>query len=42
MRLLVGDASKAQQKLGWRPGIEFAGLVREMIEQDCRLLGREL
>ena len=39
---LVGDASKAHQKFGWRPRTEFAALVREMIEQDCRLLGREI
>ena len=31
---LCGDASKANQRLGWRPTITFAELVREMVEQD--------
>src|SRR5271163_1685825 len=29
--LLVGDASKAQQKLGWKPKTTFAQLVMEMV-----------
>jgi GDPmannose 4,6-dehydratase len=33
---LCGDASKAHQRLGWRPTIEFADLVREMVEEDLR------
>ena len=41
-RSLVGDASKAERTFGWRPGIEFGALVREMIENDCRLVGREI
>jgi GDPmannose 4,6-dehydratase len=31
---LCGDASKAHQRLGWRPTITFAELVREMVEED--------
>ncbi len=31
---LLGDASKAHQKLGWRPQISFDQLVREMAEAD--------
>ncbi|MBZ0128225.1 MAG: GDP-mannose 4,6-dehydratase, partial [Rhodobacteraceae bacterium] len=31
---LLGDASKAHQKLGWRPQTSFADLVREMAEAD--------
>ncbi|MBZ0162991.1 MAG: GDP-mannose 4,6-dehydratase [Notoacmeibacter sp.] len=31
---LLGDASKAHQKLGWRPQTSFAELVREMAEAD--------
>jgi GDPmannose 4,6-dehydratase len=34
---LVGDAAKARQKLGWKPEISFADLVREMVESDLRL-----
>jgi GDPmannose 4,6-dehydratase len=31
---LVGDAHKAHQKLGWVPKVEFAELVRMMVESD--------
>jgi GDPmannose 4,6-dehydratase len=31
---LCGDASKAHQRLGWRPSITFEELVREMMEED--------
>lgn len=34
--LLVGDASKAVEKLGWRPTITFPALVREMVRADLR------
>ncbi|HSA03176.1 MAG TPA: GDP-mannose 4,6-dehydratase, partial [Candidatus Paceibacterota bacterium] len=36
--LLVGDASKAQEKLGWKPRTRFADLVRLMVEADIELL----
>ncbi len=32
--LLVGDASKAQEKLGWTPTVTFAQLVTRMVEAD--------
>ena len=38
---LIGDASKARQKLGWKPEISFADLVREMVESDLRLARRD-
>jgi GDPmannose 4,6-dehydratase len=41
VNVLLGDASYAQQKLGWRHRIAFEALVREMVEADCRLLGVE-
>jgi GDPmannose 4,6-dehydratase len=31
---LVGDASKAFRTLDWRPSIDFAGLVRMMVDAD--------
>jgi GDPmannose 4,6-dehydratase len=31
---LLGDASKARRQLGWRPRVDFAGLVREMAQAD--------
>lgn len=31
---LIGDASKARQRLGWHPTVDFAELVRMMVEHD--------
>ncbi len=33
---LLGDASKARQKLGWKPVINFRDLVREMVREDLK------
>lgn len=32
--LLLGDPSKARQKLGWRPEISFSDMVRDMVASD--------
>jgi GDPmannose 4,6-dehydratase len=32
--LLIGDATKAKQKLGWQPEITFKELVRTMVDAD--------
>ena len=38
---LLGDASKARKKLGWKYGVTFKELVQEMVEADlARLQGR--
>ncbi len=39
--LLIGDASKAERLLGWRATTRFADLVREMVEDDLRVIARE-
>jgi GDPmannose 4,6-dehydratase len=39
---LVGDASKARAKLGWRPRTTFRELVAEMVREDLRLAERDL
>ena len=36
--LLVGDASKAERDLGWRPETSFPDLVRIMVDADVALL----
>jgi GDPmannose 4,6-dehydratase len=36
VELLIGDASKAASVLGWRPEVDIAELVAEMIEADER------
>jgi GDPmannose 4,6-dehydratase len=38
--LLVGDAGKAAQKLGWRPTHSFQDLVIEMVANDLEQLSR--
>jgi GDPmannose 4,6-dehydratase len=36
--LLVGDASKARERLGWQPAVDFEGLVRMMVDADLERL----
>jgi GDPmannose 4,6-dehydratase len=38
--LLIGDATKAREKLGWKPRMSFPELVRTMVEADLRRLRR--
>jgi GDPmannose 4,6-dehydratase len=38
---LLGDATKARQKLGWVPVVTFDELVSEMAREDLRLAERE-
>ena len=37
---LVGDASKAREKLGWEPRTSFEEMVRLMVDADLELLAR--
>ncbi|MFN4854153.1 MAG: GDP-mannose 4,6-dehydratase [Bacteroidota bacterium] len=39
--LLVGDASKAREQLGWEPKIKIEGLVKEMMHADLELFRRD-
>ena len=38
---LLGDASKAREKLGWVPQIDFAELVKEMVREDLKSAERD-
>ncbi|HID24560.1 MAG TPA: NAD-dependent epimerase/dehydratase family protein, partial [Planctomycetaceae bacterium] len=38
---LLGDASKAREKLGWSPKVAFKDLVRMMVESDWKLAKEE-
>jgi GDPmannose 4,6-dehydratase len=38
---LVGDATKAKNRLGWRATLGFADIVREMVASDIALLASE-
>jgi GDPmannose 4,6-dehydratase len=31
---LIGDSTKARTRLGWQPSVDFAGLVRMMVDAD--------
>ena len=35
---LIGDPGKAETALGWRPGVDFEGLVRMMVDADLERL----
>jgi GDPmannose 4,6-dehydratase len=39
--LLVGDAKKAHEQLGWEPTVDFAQLVNMMVDADLKLFDRE-
>jgi GDPmannose 4,6-dehydratase len=36
--LLIGDTAKAQAALGWKPAVNFGGLVKEMVHADMELI----
>jgi GDPmannose 4,6-dehydratase len=38
---LLGDASKARKKLGWKPKVKFRELVGEMVREDLKLAERD-
>jgi GDPmannose 4,6-dehydratase len=38
--LMQGDSSYARKKLGWKPTVTFAELVRLMVEADMALVGK--
>lgn len=40
--LLIGDPSKARQKLGWQPRTSFPELVRMMVEADLQLVKEQM
>ena len=41
VEFLIGDASKARQKLGWRHKVPFAQLVEEMVDADLKVVRNE-
>jgi GDPmannose 4,6-dehydratase len=40
VELLIGDSTKAQQKLGWKPSVTFEQLVGLMVEADLKAIGQ--
>lgn len=41
VELLIGDPSKANQKLGWIPEHDLASLVKDMMQSDLKLMKKE-
>jgi GDPmannose 4,6-dehydratase len=39
--LLIGDATKANTKLGWKPKYDLADIVSEMVASDIRIFERQ-
>lgn len=39
---LLGDYSKAEEKLGWKPKVHFNKLVEEMVEADLKALEKRI
>src|SRR5436853_7253682 len=38
---LIGDNTKARNALGWKPSVDFAGLVKMMVDSDLARVGAE-
>ncbi|XP_076649748.1 GDP-mannose 4,6 dehydratase [Halictus rubicundus] len=39
--VLLGDATKAKEKLGWKPTVTFMELVKDMMDADLELMRRD-
>jgi len=41
VNILQGDASKAHEKLKWKPTVTFEELVKEMVDSDLKLYSKQ-
>jgi GDPmannose 4,6-dehydratase len=41
VELLIGDPTKAQTKLGWKPKYDLPALVKDMVKSDLKLMQKE-
>ena len=41
VELLIGDASKAKNKLGWVPEYDLQDLVKDMMKSDVKLMKKD-
>lgn len=39
--LLIGDASKAREKLGWIPEYDLSALIKDMVQSDLKLMQKD-
>jgi GDPmannose 4,6-dehydratase len=42
VELLIGDPTKAQDKLGWKPKYDLQGLLEDMVQSDIKLFRKDL
>jgi GDPmannose 4,6-dehydratase len=42
VELLIGDATKAKEKLGWVPHYDLDGLIKEMVSSDVETFQKDL
>lgn len=40
--LLIGDPSKAKEKLGWEPGVTFSEMIQMMVDSDMEIVQAEI
>ena len=40
VELLIGDATKAQQKLGWKPKYDLKTMCAEMVDSDLKIFNK--
>ncbi len=41
VELLIGDPTKSKEKLGWEPEYDLAGLVKDMMQSDVKLMKKD-
>ena len=41
VELLIGNPAKSNNKLGWKPAYDLAGLVNDMVQSDLKLMRKE-
>ncbi|HKJ79480.1 MAG TPA: GDP-mannose 4,6-dehydratase, partial [Prolixibacteraceae bacterium] len=39
--LLIGDATKAKEKLNWQPEYDLDGLIKDMVQSDIRVMKKD-
>ena len=42
VELLIGDPTKAKEKLGWKPKYDLQGLLEDMVQSDLKLFRKDL
>ena len=42
VEVLLGNPAKAEKELGWKRNISFSQLVQRMVENDLRLVEKEV